>query len=268
MDDALKPVLARQMENYAGFLEYADHHVGRADRRASTSSSVLDDTLVYYIIGDNGASAEGTITGTFNAMIGANGGADLQTTEFMREHIDEIGEPGLLPALRRRLGARALHALPVDQAGRLALGRHAQRHDRPLARPDRGARRAAPPVRHVIDVAPTILEVAGLPEPDAGPRRHPAPDRGHVSMRLQLRRRRRARAPRDAVLRDVLQPRHLPQGLVARSPSTARRGTSATSSCRSTTTSGSSTTARTTGRRRTTSRPSSRTSCTSCSGCS
>ena len=133
------------MENYAGFLEYADHHVGRLID-ALAELGVLDDTLVYYIIGDNGASAEGTLTGTFNAMIGVNGGDDLQTVEFMREHMDEIGSPGVLPALRRRLGARAVHAVPVDQAGRVALGRHAQRHDRALAERDRGAGRAAPPV--------------------------------------------------------------------------------------------------------------------------
>jgi arylsulfatase A-like enzyme len=75
-DEAFKPVLARQMENYAGFLEYADHHVGRVID-ALDALGVLQDTLIYYIIGDNGASAEGTLTGHFNAMIGVNGGDDL-----------------------------------------------------------------------------------------------------------------------------------------------------------------------------------------------
>src|SRR5213079_3209144 len=53
MDEALKPVLARQMENYAGYLEFTDHHVGRLID-ALTGLEILDDTLVYYIIGDNG----------------------------------------------------------------------------------------------------------------------------------------------------------------------------------------------------------------------
>ena len=57
--DDLKPVLARQMEVYAGFLEHTDHHIGRLVD-ALDDLGVLDDTLVYYIIGDNGASAEGT----------------------------------------------------------------------------------------------------------------------------------------------------------------------------------------------------------------
>ena len=60
MPDELKPVLARQMEVYAGFMEHTDHHVGRLVD-ALEELGILDDTLVYYIIGDNGASAEGTL---------------------------------------------------------------------------------------------------------------------------------------------------------------------------------------------------------------
>jgi len=65
MPEALKPVLCRQMEVYAAFLEHADHHVGRVVD-AVADLGLLDDTLVYYIVGDNGASAEGTVNGTFN----------------------------------------------------------------------------------------------------------------------------------------------------------------------------------------------------------
>ena len=60
--DELKPVLARQMEVYAGFLEHTDLHVGRLID-ALEELEVLGDTLVYYIVGDNGASAEGTVSG-------------------------------------------------------------------------------------------------------------------------------------------------------------------------------------------------------------
>ena len=59
----LKPVLERQMEVYAGFLEHTDHHVGRIVD-ALEQAEILDDTLIYYIVGDNGASAEGTLNGT------------------------------------------------------------------------------------------------------------------------------------------------------------------------------------------------------------
>ena len=143
--DDLKPVLARQMEVYAGFLEHTDHHVGRLVD-ALDDLGVLDDTLVYYIIGDNGASAEGDLHGSFNELIDLNGAAALETTEFMAARIDKFGTPGGLQPLRGRLGARDGHAVPVDQAGRLALGRHAQRHDRPLAQRHPGERRGAQPV--------------------------------------------------------------------------------------------------------------------------
>ena len=126
---------------------------------------MLDDTLVYYIIGDNGASAEGTLNGTFNEMLMLNGIAALETPEFMALEIDEFGGAGGLQPLRRGLGARHGHALPVDQAGRLALGRHAQRHDRPLAERHQGKGEIRTQFHHVIDVAPTVLEAAGLPEP-------------------------------------------------------------------------------------------------------
>src|SRR5436190_18832650 len=65
MPEELKPVLARQMEVYAGLMEPTDHHVGRLlDSRED--SGILGDTLVFYIVGDNGASAEGTVNGSFN----------------------------------------------------------------------------------------------------------------------------------------------------------------------------------------------------------
>lgn len=103
--------------------------------------------------------------------------------------------PGVDAALRRRLGARHVHPVPVDQAGRVALGRHPQRHDRALAEGHRGPGRAAPPVhardRRGADRARGRRAAAA----DAGQRHHAAPAGGRQPA-LQLRRRRRARAPR------------------------------------------------------------------------
>ncbi len=82
MPDELKPVLARQMEVFAGFLEHTDHHVGRVID-ALEDLEILDDTIIYYIIGDNGASAEGTMNGAFNELANFNGMAALETPEFM-----------------------------------------------------------------------------------------------------------------------------------------------------------------------------------------
>ena len=137
MPDDLKPVLARQMEVYAGFLEHTDHHVGRL-LDALEDLEILDDTLIYVIIGDNGASAEGTPRGTFNELLVLNGAAALETTEFMVSKIDKFGHPGGLQPLRSGLGPRHGHPLPVDQAGRLALGRDPERDHRPLAERHQG----------------------------------------------------------------------------------------------------------------------------------
>src|ERR1700737_4560827 len=92
MADELKPVLARQMEIYAGFLEQTDHELGRIVD-ALQDLGVLDDTLIYYIIGDNGASAEGTLQGSFNEMCMLNAMPDIETTEFLLSKIDDFGTP-------------------------------------------------------------------------------------------------------------------------------------------------------------------------------
>src|SRR5262249_51659637 len=92
MPDELKPVLAREMEVYAGFLEHTDHNIGRLID-AIEALDILDDTLVYVIIGDNGARAERALTGTYKEMMKRNGTKDLQTPEFMLSHTDEFGTP-------------------------------------------------------------------------------------------------------------------------------------------------------------------------------
>jgi arylsulfatase A-like enzyme len=92
IDDGLKPVLTRQMEVYAGFLSHVDHHVGRVVD-ALEELEILDDTLVFYIVGDNGASAEGTPHGTFNELLVFNQSMDLETTAFLTDHIDDFGSP-------------------------------------------------------------------------------------------------------------------------------------------------------------------------------
>ena len=92
MDEDLKPVLTRQMEVYAGFLEHTDHHLGRLVD-ALDALDVLDDTLIFYVIGDNGASAEGQLRGTFNELLALNGVPELETTEFMQERINLFGTP-------------------------------------------------------------------------------------------------------------------------------------------------------------------------------
>ena len=80
------------MEVYAGFLEYTDHHIGRLIDILK-KLNILDDTLIYYIIGDNGASAEGTLNGAYNEMANFNGLAALETPEFLMDRYDKLGGP-------------------------------------------------------------------------------------------------------------------------------------------------------------------------------
>jgi arylsulfatase A-like enzyme len=164
MPDELKPVLARQMEVYAGFLEHTDHHVGRLVD-ALDDLGVLEDTLVYYIIGDNGASAEGTINGTFNEMFIFNGAAALETPEFVAAHIDELGTP----TSYNHFAVGWAHAMdtPYQWTKQVASHWGGTRNGTVVHWPNgfsaRGDVRTQ--FHHVIDVAPTVLEAAGLPHP-------------------------------------------------------------------------------------------------------
>jgi arylsulfatase len=166
MPDALKPVLRRQMEVYAGFLEYADHHVGRLVD-CLDKLHVLDDTLVFYILGDNGASAEGTLNGTFNEMINFNGAAALETPEFLQARIDQLGGPGSY----NHYAVGWAHALdtPYQWTKQVASHWGGTRNGAivhwPAGFHARGEIRSQ--FHHVIDVAPTILEAAGLPQPQS-----------------------------------------------------------------------------------------------------
>ena len=75
-----------------GFLEYTDHHVGRLFDSLN-KLGIADNTLIYYIIGDNGASAEGSLNGCFNEMSYFNGLQALETPEYLMARIDKLGGP-------------------------------------------------------------------------------------------------------------------------------------------------------------------------------
>jgi arylsulfatase A-like enzyme len=164
MPEELKPVLRRQMEIYAGFLEFADHHVGRL-LDAVEDLGVLENTLVYYIVGDNGASAEGTLNGTYNEMINFNGAAALETPEFMIERLDDFGGPDSY----NHYAVGWAHAMctPYQWTKQVASHWGGTRNGTIVHWP--AGIKARAEIRsqftHVIDVAPTVLEAAGLAEP-------------------------------------------------------------------------------------------------------
>src|SRR5580698_8791315 len=164
MPEALKPVLRRQMEVYAGFLEYTDHHVGRL-LDGLKKLGILDDTLVYYIIGDNGASAEGTLNGAYNEMANFNGLAALETPEFLMARLDKLGGPESYN--HYAVGwAHAMNA-PYQWTKQVASHWGGTRNGTIVHWPKgiKGKGEVRSQFHHVIDVAPTILELAGLPEP-------------------------------------------------------------------------------------------------------
>jgi arylsulfatase A-like enzyme len=164
MPEALKPVLRRQMEVYAGFLEYADHHVGRL-LDSLDRLNLTDDTLIYYIIGDNGASAEGTLNGTYNEMINFNGAAALETPEFLMERLDKLGGPESY----NHYAVGWAHAMntPYQWTKQVASHWGGTRNGTIVHWPKgvTGKGEIRSQFHHVIDVAPTLLEAAGLPEP-------------------------------------------------------------------------------------------------------
>ncbi len=164
MPAELKPVLEREMEVYAGFLEHTDYHVGRVVD-AIEELGILDNTLIYVIIGDNGASAEGTLHGAFNEMANFNGMADLETPEFMLSKMDEFGSPSSYN--HYAVGWAWAMDTPYQWTKQVASHWGGTRNGTivhwPQGIEEKGGLRNQ--FAHVIDVAPTILEAAGLPEP-------------------------------------------------------------------------------------------------------
>jgi arylsulfatase len=164
MEDDLKPILTRQMEIYAGFLEHTDHHLGRLVD-ALEELEILDETLIFYVIGDNGASAEGTPRGTFNELLVLNGVPELETTEFMAERIELFGTPDAF----NHYAVGWAHAMctPYQWTKQVASHWGGTRNGTIIHWPQGigSAGEMRHQFGHVIDIAPTILQAAGIPEP-------------------------------------------------------------------------------------------------------
>ncbi len=164
MPEPFKPVLRREMEVYAGYLEFTDHHVGRLVDSLE-KLNIIDNTLIYYIVGDNGASAEGSINGCFNEMSYFNGLQALETPEYLMARLDKLGGPESY----NHYAVGWAHALdtPYQWTKQVASHWGGTRNGTIVHWPKgieaKGEIRSQ--FHHVIDVAPTVLEAAGLPEP-------------------------------------------------------------------------------------------------------
>ncbi|MBV8171025.1 MAG: sulfatase-like hydrolase/transferase, partial [Candidatus Eremiobacteraeota bacterium] len=164
MDPKMRPVLAREMEVYAGFLEHTDHNVGRLID-AIDKLGQLDNTLIFYIVGDNGASAEGTINGTFNEMFTLNGVTGVETPEFLTQRVPEFGGPYAY----NHYAVGWAHAMDTPYQWTKQVASHwGGTRNGTIVHWPKGFR-ARGEVRshfhHVIDIAATVLDAVGLPHP-------------------------------------------------------------------------------------------------------
>jgi len=157
-----KKLFARQMEVFAGFGEYADAEIGRLIQ-AIEATGQLDNTLIFYIVGDNGASAEGGMVGLFNEMTYFNG--VHETVQDILKHYDELGGPTTYP--HYAAGWAVAGDTPFTWTKQVASSYGGTRNGMVIHWPKgitaKGEVRSQ--WHHVIDIAPTILEAAGLPEP-------------------------------------------------------------------------------------------------------
>ena len=157
-----KKLFAREMEVFAGFGEQTDYEIGRL-LDAVGEMGQLENTLVFYEIGDNGASAEGTMNGAFNEMTYFNG-ANETVPEIMK-HYDDLGGP--FSYGHYAAGWAIAGDTPFEWTKQIAGSYGGTQNPLIIYWPkrvtDKGGIR--PQFHHVIDIAPTVLEAAGLPEP-------------------------------------------------------------------------------------------------------
>ena len=158
-----KRLFERQMETFAGFAEHTDHEVGRLVAQLEVMDE-LDNTLFFYIVGDNGASAEGGPEGTYNEMMALNG--VIGKADQMMGHIEDWGGPSTFPHFA--IGWAWAGSTPFQWTKQVASHFGGTRNGMVLRWPQ-GFKSSGGAVRsqfhHVVDVAPTVLEAAKIPQP-------------------------------------------------------------------------------------------------------
>ena len=159
---AQKKIEARQMETYAGFGEHTDEQVGRLVQGLE-QMGVMDNTLFLYIVGDNGASAEGGPEGAYNEMMALNG--IISTAEINTPHLENWGDPTTFP--HYAIGWAWAGDTPFQWTKQIASHYGGTTNGVVVHWPKRvpkgGGVRSQ--FTHVTDIAPTVLEAANLPFP-------------------------------------------------------------------------------------------------------
>ena len=164
LSDKEKKLFARQAEVFAAYLDMADHETGRVIQ-AIEALGELDNTLIFYIAGDNGTSAEGLMNGLYNEMTYFNNEPRGSDIDFMLTHYDNWGDPTTYPHMAA--GWAVCFDAPFTWTKQVASNYGGTRNAMVVHWPDRIKARGElrSQWHHVIDVVPTILEAAGLPQP-------------------------------------------------------------------------------------------------------
>jgi arylsulfatase len=157
-----KRVYRHLMENYSGFLEHTDVEIGRL-LAGIEKAGEMDNTLIFYIVGDNGASGEGGLEGTVNEIASLNG---IQLgLAGLEAAFDEIGGPKTEPHVP--VGWAWAANTPFQWTKQVASHFGGVRNPMVVHWPkgirEKGGLRTQ--FHHVIDIAPTILEAASIKEP-------------------------------------------------------------------------------------------------------
>jgi arylsulfatase len=158
-----KRLFARQAEVHAGFLDYTDHEIGRLIDAVGATGE-LDNTLVIFVAGDNGSGAEGLRNGTENEFTYFNN--EPVTVDELLQLVDVWGGPETLPHMAA--GWAQLFNTPFGYTKQIASDFGGTRVGMAIRWPEGGVPTEGGfrgQFSHVIDVAPTILEAAGLPAP-------------------------------------------------------------------------------------------------------
>jgi arylsulfatase len=162
MSDQQKRLFERQMETFAGFAEHTDHEIGRLVAQLEAIDA-LDNTLLFYIVGDNGSSAEGGPEGTYNEMMALNG--IIGTADQMIQHIDDWGGPNTFPHFA--IGWAWAGNSPFQWTKQVASHFGGTRNGMVLHWPKgiKSRNEIRSQFHHVVDVAPTVLEATKIPQP-------------------------------------------------------------------------------------------------------
>lgn len=157
-----KKLFSRQMEVYAGFAEHTDYEVGRLIS-ALEETGEIDNTVIIFIAGDNGASAEGQMNGMFSEMTYFN--SVPETVPDMLKHYDEWGSESTYPhfAAGWAVAMDAPFSYTKQVASDFGGTRNGMIIQWPAGIKSKGEVRSQ--FGHVIDIAPTVFELAKLPAP-------------------------------------------------------------------------------------------------------